>query len=175
MALPYHAGSRGGERVLGLAESEWPVLACRAYVGTPPLHAVPTSPTMYFSKFIKSNEAIDDLAPSNRAVVAGGTQGIGAGIAMRFALAGASVWVIGRSEVRGAEVVKKLEQASLEGARRRRTEAQGPAADHCFLRADLSDVQEVKRVAGEVEKRAGSQGVDWLFETQGASRSGRAV
>lgn len=124
---------------------------------------------MYFGNFIKSNEEANDLKTSNRAVVSGGTQGIGAGIALRFALAGASVWIIGRSEERGAEVVKKLQQASLEAARKQSINQEDFKADHAFLKADLSDVNEIKRVAEEVKKRAGSEGIDWLFETQGES------
>jgi NAD(P)-dependent dehydrogenase (short-subunit alcohol dehydrogenase family) len=126
---------------------------------------------MWYSSYITKGEAVDDLNGSNRAVVAGGTQGIGAGIALKFALAGSSVWIIGRSEERGAEVVKKLQQASLEGARRRQRAGDAEKPDFDFFKADLSDVEEVKRVAGEVKKRAGSKGIDWLFETQGAFRS----
>lgn len=122
---------------------------------------------MFYSSYISKNESVK-LDAANRAVVAGGTQGIGAGIALRFALAGASVWVIGRSEGRGAEIVKKLEQASLEAARRGNGLSESSSKpDHAFLRADLSDVDEIKRVAEEVKKRAGSRGIDWLFETQG--------
>lgn len=126
---------------------------------------------MYYSKFIQKSDAVDDIKASNRAVVAGGTQGIGAGIALRFALAGASVWVIGRSEERGKEIVKKLEQASLEGARRRQRAADGDKPEFDFLRADLSDVEEIKRVAEVVKQKAGSRGIDWLFETQGRCMS----
>lgn len=39
-----------------------------------------------------------------RVVVAGGTQGIGAGIAWRFARAGAEVWIIGRNEKKGVYI-----------------------------------------------------------------------
>jgi hypothetical protein len=122
---------------------------------------------MYYSKYIAAHEEVKDIAPTNKAVVAGGTQGIGAAIALRFALAGASVWIIGRSEGRGLEVVEKLKQASLEGARRKNQQSEGVSADHAFLKADLSDVEEIKRVAEEVKKRAGKDGIDWLFETQG--------
>lgn len=136
---------------------------------------------MYFSKLIKSNESANALQASQRAVVAGGTQGIGAGIALRFALAGASVWIIGRSEERGQEVMKKLQQASQEATRRRHSsisssnddQNQDSQAQHAFIRADLSDVDEVKRVVEVVKERAGSRGIEWLFETQGAYRYGR--
>lgn len=129
---------------------------------------------MYYSTYAKANEQVTDLTPSNRAVVAGGTQGIGAGIALRFALAGASVWVIGRSAQRGEEMVQKLHEASKEGLRRRAKELSATDVDHAFLKADLSDVQEIKRVAGQVSSRAGRQGVDWLFESQGGPPTGNA-
>ncbi|UZJ54578.1 hypothetical protein CBS101457_003898 [Exobasidium rhododendri] len=129
---------------------------------------------MYFGKFINSNKDVDHLQTSNRVLVAGGTQGIGAGIALRFALAGATVWVVGRSEERGVEIVKKLHQASLEAARRRKIEQEDSDVDHAFFQADLSDVEEIKRVAEDVRKRSGKEGIDWLFETQGGPPTGNA-
>ena len=39
-----------------------------------------------------------------RVVVGGGTQGIGAGIACRFAQGGAEVWIIGRNETKGTHL-----------------------------------------------------------------------
>lgn len=137
---------------------------------------------MWYSSTQKSNESVPELS-SSRAVVSGGTQGIGAGIALRFALAGASVWVVGRSEERGAEVVKKLQQAALEGARRRSINSKEEelskngattSKDFTFFKADLSDVQEINRVAAEIAKRAGRGGVDWLFESQGGPPTGNS-
>ncbi len=63
-----------------------------------------------------ANASID--CAGQRALVSGGTQGIGAGIALRYALAGASVYIVGRSHERGAEVLQTLERASAEWARR---------------------------------------------------------
>ncbi|PWN36156.1 NAD(P)-binding protein [Meira miltonrushii] len=138
---------------------------------------------MWYSSTQKSNESVPELS-SSRAVVSGGSQGIGAGIALRFALAGASVWVVGRSEERGAEVVKKLQQAALEGARRRSINTKEAEEisktggttnkDFTFFKADLSDVQEINRVAAEIAKRAGKGGVDWLFESQGGPPTGNS-
>jgi NAD(P)-dependent dehydrogenase (short-subunit alcohol dehydrogenase family) len=129
---------------------------------------------MYYSSYQKKNEESSSLSASDRAVVAGGSQGIGAGIALRYALAGASVWVIGRSEERGQEIVKKLHSASQEGQRRRGADLKGDEIDHAFFQADLSDVKEIKRVAEEVNKRAGKAGVGWLIETQGGPPTGNA-
>lgn len=46
------------------------------------------------------------------AVCSGATQGIGRGVALRYSQAGASVYVIGRSEQRGKAVLEELRQAS---------------------------------------------------------------
>lgn len=45
------------------------------------------------------------------AAIAGGTQGIGEAVGLRFAQAGASVFVIGRDEARGSAVVEQLRKA----------------------------------------------------------------
>ena len=47
----------------------------------------------------EKNESI--VVVGTRVVVAGGTQGIGEGIAYRFAQGGAEVWNIGRNETKG--------------------------------------------------------------------------
>lgn len=122
------------------------------------------------STLTASNSNVE-LEGSERAVVSGGTQGVGAGIALRFALAGASVWIVGRSEQRAAAMLEKLNAASEEAQRRRKQNAALQSktleADHAFFRADLSDMKEVHRVAAEIKGRAGERGIDWLFESQG--------
>ena len=52
-------------------------------------------------------------------------QGIGAATGLRFAQAGASVFIIGRDEKRGAAVVEELKQAG------------GPGQTFEFIKADL--------------------------------------
>ncbi|PWN53818.1 NAD(P)-binding protein [Violaceomyces palustris] len=122
----------------------------------------------------QKNEGAD--CSNRRALVAGGTQGIGAGIALRFALSGASVWIIGRNEAKASDVLNTLCQASAEAARRRGLDP-GVAGEsgksmHEFFKADLSLTSEVKRVAGEVAEKAGKGGIDWLIETQGGPPNG---
>lgn len=125
------------------------------------------------STLTKSNASVE-LPPSTRTVVAGGTQGIGAGIALRFALAGASVWLIGRSEERGKQVIDQLKLASAEAARRQGIpEAESATNRHDFFSADLSNPKEVKRVAKTIIEKAGDEGIDYLVQTQGGPPTGK--
>ncbi|KAM0791253.1 hypothetical protein ACM66B_005730 [Microbotryomycetes sp. NB124-2] len=89
--------------------------------------------------------------------VAGGTQGIGRATGERFAKAGASVWVIGRNEQLGAEVVKSLKS---KGA---------PHAE--FIKADLSLISSIGKVADELKQKTNGQ-VDFLITTQGGPPNG---
>jgi NAD(P)-dependent dehydrogenase (short-subunit alcohol dehydrogenase family) len=128
-------------------------------------------PTAYpealgFRSFARANAAAS--LDEQRALVAGGTQGIGAGIALRYALAGAEVWLIGRSRERGDAVVQKLQQASQEYQRRSGKAAHTSGAkEHVFFSADLADAREITRVVEEVRQKAGEKGIDWIVQTQG--------
>ena len=133
-------------------------------------------PTAYpealgFRSFARANAAA--ALDEQRALVAGGTQGIGAGIALRCALAGAEVWLIGRSRERGDAVVQQLQQASQEYRRRsgKATDTSGGATQHVFFSADLADAKEITRVVEEVRQKAGEKGIDWIVQTQGEALS----
>lgn len=121
---------------------------------------------MKLSVVAQSNTSIS--LKGERVVVAGGTQGIGEGVAQRFAKAGAEVCIVGRSEARATAVLAKLKEIS---------EAQKiePIPEHYFFKADLSLVSEAKRVAGAIRTRAGSQGVDYLVMCQGGPPNGTFV
>ena len=74
---------------------------------------------------------MNDLA-GKRALVTGGTSGIGRATAEELAREGAHVVITGRSEQRGAEVVAAIEEA-------------GGSAE--FVRADLASADEVRALA----------------------------
>jgi NAD(P)-dependent dehydrogenase (short-subunit alcohol dehydrogenase family) len=71
------------------------------------------------------------------ALVTGGTDGIGAAVALQLARAGDRVLLVGRDVARGAQML-----AALRVAR--------PGVAHAFLRADLSLLSETARVADHV-------------------------
>lgn len=74
------------------------------------------------------------------------------------------MYIVGRSEERGKEVLSTLEQASAEYARRK---ARSSSADHDFFKADLSDVNGIKSVVQKVKEKTNGEGVDHLVMTQG--------
>ncbi|SJX62442.1 uncharacterized protein SRS1_13291 [Sporisorium reilianum f. sp. reilianum] len=126
-----------------------------------------------YSELAKKNASVD--VAGQRALVSGGTQGIGAGIALRFALSGASVWLIGRNESKANQVLEQLRNASAEAARRAAVNggsASSGSAEHQFFQADLSSTSGVKKVAAEISSKAGKGGIDYLIETQGGPPHG---
>jgi len=99
--------------------------------------------------------------PNINVVVVGGTQGIGAGIAVRFAELGASVLVVGRNEKLASDLIKTLETAS------RQNGWNSSEVKFGFARRDLSDVAEIKAVADDISIWAGNKGIQYLVQSQG--------
>ena len=97
-------------------------------------------------------------------VVVGGTQGIGSGIAIRFAELGAAVLIVGRNEMLGSEMVKKLEKASFTGDW---DDYDGIARRFKFVKRDLSKVGDIKEAAEDIAEWAGKNGIHYLFQCQG--------
>lgn len=122
-----------------------------------------------YTELANKNASVD--VTGQRALISGGTQGIGAGIALRFALSGASVWLIGRNEQKANEVLETLRKASAEAKRRSSSPSSG-GAEHQFFKADLSSPVGVKSVATEITNLAGKSGIDYLIETQGGPPHG---
>lgn len=95
------------------------------------------------------------------AVIAGGSQGIGAGVAIRFAKAGANVIVVGRSKVRLEKVISDARKV-----------AKSTKQKFDYVSADLSLVTGLKAAAKEIEEKTNGH-VDYLIQTQGGMPNGR--
>jgi NAD(P)-dependent dehydrogenase (short-subunit alcohol dehydrogenase family) len=110
------------------------------------------------TKARKANGNIDLTLKT--AVIAGGSQGIGAGVALRFAQAGANVVVIGRNQERLDKVVSEARKVAK-------------SADQKFdyVSADLSLISGIKTAAKEVEAKTNGK-VDYLIQTQGGMPNG---
>ncbi|KAJ8473355.1 hypothetical protein ONZ45_g16330 [Pleurotus djamor] len=90
----------------------------------------------------------------NNVVAVGGTQGIGAGIALRCAELGASVLIVGRNPQRGTAVVESLKLKNASGR-------------HRFVEKDLGTVDAIKEIVEEIVTWAGDDGVHYLYLSQG--------
>lgn len=99
-------------------------------------------------------------------VVVGGTQGIGAGIAIRCAELGASVLIVGRNAMLGSEMISKLENASR-GSGDSHSLTSG--ARFGFSQRDLSRLEEMRGTVEDIAKWVGKDGVHFLFQSQGES------
>jgi NAD(P)-dependent dehydrogenase (short-subunit alcohol dehydrogenase family) len=96
-------------------------------------------------------------------VMVGGTQGIGAGIAVHFTELGASVLVVGCNEKLASDLIKTLETASQQNGWNISEVKLG------FAWRDLGDVVEIKVVVDDISIWAGDRGVRYLVQSQGES------
>jgi 3-oxoacyl-[acyl-carrier protein] reductase len=94
-----------------------------------------------------------------KAVVTGGTRGIGRAIALRYAEEGASVVILGTHEERGAEAIALLEE-----------KRENPAQFFEFRKVDVSKHAEVMAFADEFLKLFGD--IDILVNCAGITRDG---
>jgi len=89
-------------------------------------------------------------------LVVGGTQGIGAGVAERFAQLGASVSIAGRNEKLGTDLIEKMRSY------------QNGSQDFRFFRVDASLVQDTSRFTEEARKYYEERGgLHYLIQSQG--------
>ena len=88
-----------------------------------------------------------------RALVFGGTSGIGRGIALKLGALGASVHVVGRDAARGEEVVRSLR-------------ASNPSGAHAFSPCNAFSLREVASAAAAAQP-AGAPPLDLLVLSQG--------
>ena len=111
-------------------------------------------------KAVRAANKLVAASGSRRAVVVGGTSGIGEGIAKRLAEAQYSVTIVGRSASRGAEVVSAM---SLLGGK-----------GHSFIAADAFLLSTARSVAAEYARAHPAEPLDILVLTQGmATLQGR--
>eukprot|EP01039_Chlorochromonas_danica_P005544 gene5544-6107_t len=89
--------------------------------------------------------------PGKRAIVIGGTSGIGEGIARRLAKAQVSITIVGRDADRGQAIVKELGELG--------------GSQHDFFRCDAFLMKNVSKVSQELRTKYGK--VDYLVLTQG--------
>lgn len=83
-------------------------------------------------------------------LITGGTSGIGSATAIRFALEGARVVITGRSEERGAEVIRAIEDAGGEAL---------------FVRSDVTRAEDCRQAVEQTLQRFGR--IDVLFNNAG--------
>lgn len=103
------------------------------------------------------------------AVVAGATQGIGEGIALRCAQLGASrIFIVGRNEQRGNALLEKLESLANQKSQR----AGDGDQRFEFVKADLSTLETIKKTASDIQQKVGQNGLDYLLMTQGGPPNG---
>ncbi|KFZ18333.1 hypothetical protein V502_04146 [Pseudogymnoascus sp. VKM F-4520 (FW-2644)] len=96
----------------------------------------------------KANSNLDLTGKS--AVITGGSQGIGAGVAIRFAQAGANVLIVGRSKERLQKVISEARKV-----------AKSTDQKFDYVSADLSLISGTKAAAKEIEAKTGGH-VDYL-------------
>jgi NAD(P)-dependent dehydrogenase (short-subunit alcohol dehydrogenase family) len=100
---------------------------------------------------VRAKNAAVSLA-GRRAVVVGGTSGIGHGIAVRLAKANASVTIVGRDASRGAAIVDEMK-------------ATGGSGSHRFVPCDAFLLDNVRKTAETI--RADTPALDILVLSQG--------
>ncbi|KAL7009165.1 hypothetical protein EMMF5_001363 [Cystobasidiomycetes sp. EMM_F5] len=123
---------------------------------------------------------------SKLAVLVGGSQGIGAGVAVRFAQAGCSVIIVGRNEERMSQVIERCKQVAKGGpdGKASKTSSSGEGRVSLiplpitqtfdFIKGDLSRPQEVRQsIKSITEKSKGS--VNYLVQTQGGPPNGKWI
>ena len=100
---------------------------------------------------------MDNLLHSKKAVITGGTSGIGREIAIIFAKEGADVIIFGSNEERGKEVLERMDEAKA-----------FPDQNFLFYQVDVSDCKAVEKIFEKIfleDKR-----VDILVNNAGITR-----
>jgi len=111
---------------------------------------------MSYTTWKSANDALN--LQGKHVLVVGGTQGIGAGIAIRFSQLGSSVAIAGRNETLANEIISKM-----------KAEAKHSEQDFQFFKVDASLVADLDNFTNEAKKYYESRGnaVDYLVQTHG--------
>ncbi|BFZ59216.1 hypothetical protein YB2330_000221 [Saitoella coloradoensis] len=116
------------------------------------------------NKFAAVSRAANSTLNLNgkNAVVIGGTQGIGAAIALRFAASGANVHIVGRSTDAAQNIIS---QAKEHGAKGNLTH------EH----ADISSMVSIRKLADSMKGKYKDTGIDYLVQTAGGPPTGKII
>lgn len=100
------------------------------------------------------NATLKTARPELTALFVGGTSGIGRSTAVKLAgaVAKPTIYIVGRSDVAGGQVVKEMKAANTNGS-------------YSFIPADVSDLRKVDAVCQDLKSRV--TGLDLLFLTTG--------
>lgn len=113
----------------------------------------------------ESDEASRADLSGKVAVVTGATSGIGAAAAIALASKGARVWILGRDEKRGHEVIEEAKRASADQTRTENATDRG-AANVRFAKVNMADLSDVEAFCKNL--LAVEQQVDILIHNAGA-------
>ena len=120
---------------------------------------------VYYHRVSTSNKArVDAVRAENAmvslsgktAVIVGGTSGIGRGLAVRLAKAGASVTIVGRSPTRGAEIVNEMNQVAGTSS---------SSGSHSFLACNCFSLAKVNECVSTLKDK--HESIDYLVCSQG--------
>jgi len=110
---------------------------------------------MNYQNWKAANDALNLIGKN--VLIVGGTQGIGAGLAIRFSQLGSSVVIAGRNEALANEVISQM-----------KTNKKSETQEFKFIKVDVTLIDQLKKFTTETtqyfEKRGG---VDHIIQTQG--------
>ena len=129
-----------------------------------PAIAVPVALFCYHHVSSSNKARVDVVRAANAqislsgktAIIVGGTSGIGRGLAVRLAEAGASVTIVGRSKERGAVVVEEMKQAASTSS---------STGAHSFLPCDCFSLSKINECVTTL--KANHPSIDYVVCSQG--------
>lgn len=111
------------------------------------------------------NSTLKTARPDLTALFVGGTSGIGRSAAIRLAgsIAKPTIYIVGRNEKAGAEILEEMKTANKDGS-------------YFMISADVSDLRTVDTVCKDLKTKI--KGLDLLFLTSGGvtfSKKGKVI